>query len=42
LEEVSDPDYIYEWIEKFKTYDEVGLIRKKEEAYLTIRIKLKN
>jgi transposase len=27
--EVSDPDYIYVWIEKYQTYGEVGLMRKK-------------
>lgn len=26
--EVTDPDYIYVWIEKYKTYGEVGLKRK--------------
>lgn len=26
--EVTDPDYIYKWIEKYETYGEVGLKRK--------------
>jgi transposase len=38
---VSDPDYIHEWIEKFKTYGEVGLKRKKRNSLLNDKDKIK-
>ena len=31
LLELVDPDYIYVWIEQYKTYGEVGLKRKKRK-----------
>jgi transposase len=39
--EVSDPDYIYEWIDKYKTYGEVGLKRKKRMSLLNDKDKIK-
>jgi transposase len=39
--EVSDPDYIYEWIDKYKTYGEVGLKRKKRKSLLNDKDKIK-
>ena len=39
--EVSDPDYIYEWIDRYKTYGEVGLKRKKRNSLLTDKDKIK-
>jgi transposase len=39
--EVSDPDYIYEWIDKYKTYGKVGLKRKKRMSLLNDKDKIK-
>jgi transposase len=38
--EVSDPDYIYEWIEKYKTYGATGLKRKKRNSILSDKDKI--
>jgi transposase len=39
--EVVDPDYIYEWIEKYETYGEVGLKRKKRNSLIDDKAKIK-
>jgi transposase len=39
--EVVNPDYIYEWIDKYKTYGEVGLKWKKRNSLLTDKDKIK-
>jgi transposase len=39
--EVVDPDYIYVWIEKYDTYGEVGLKRKKRNSLLNDKDKIK-
>jgi transposase len=39
--EVVDPDYIYVWIEKYETYGEVGLKRKKRSSLIDDKDKIK-
>lgn len=39
--EVVDPDYIYVWIEKYETYGEVGLKRKKRNSLIDDKDKIK-
>lgn len=39
--EVVNPDYIYEWLEKFESYGEVGLKRKKRSSLLDEKDKIK-
>jgi transposase len=38
---VVDPDYIYVWIEKYETFGEVGLKRKKAKGLLDDKEKIK-
>jgi transposase len=39
--EVVDPDYIYVWVEKYETYGEVGLKRKKRNGLIDDKDKIK-
>lgn len=39
---VVDPDYIYVWIEKYETYGEVGLRRKKRKSLMDPEEKMKD
>lgn len=39
---VVDPDYIYVWIEKYETYGEVGLKRKKRNSVMNDKDKIKD
>jgi transposase len=39
--EIVDPEYIYVWIEKYETYGEVGLKRKKAKGLIDDKDKIK-